>query len=483
MGAGGRALCGAGGPVNGYTSTAQACRDCKRLRAEGAPQAPTLNPYRLPPPPPHTRHYTDKQQGDTRLLVRMPTRSRPAQALDVLTKYRKLAGCDISIEVVIDDDDATMQSRDMWYRLGLLGCTITSGVHKSKIEAVNGGKVDDWDVLLLASDDMIPVAQGYAVRVLKAMGEYFPYFDGALYFNDSYAGKSLCTLPIIGRRFYNQWGYVYEPEYKSFFCDNEQHEVWTAMNRLVYIDEVLIQHKHYANKDPKLKAPNDSLYQKNQAAWNSDEAIYKRRKGANFHMPKMLLSICIATVPSRAALLDEILAELTKQISQFPREVEIVIDPRERVTIGAKRNDLIRRAIGEYVAHVDDDDKIAPDYISRVLHALKSNPGTDCASLAGIMTTDDQDPVPFLDSIRYGQWSTKPNSDGLYERTPEHRNAVRRDLAIKAGFPDSSYGEDHEFSRRLRPLLKTEAWTGDEPLYFYNYRSGKPYGWYYGANR
>jgi hypothetical protein len=413
----------------------------------------------------------------------MPTRSRPTQALDVLTKYRKLAGCDITIEVVIDDNDASMQTKEVYYHLGRLGCIITSGAHASKIEAVNGGKVTDWDVLLLASDDMIPVKDGYAVRVLSAMGEYFPYFDGALYFNDSYAGKALCTLPIIGRRFYNQWGYVYEPAYKSFFCDNEQHEVWTAMHRLVYVDEVLIQHRHYANRDPDLRAPNDALYQKNQEAWNSDEAIYKRRKSARFHMPEMLLSICIPTVPPRATMLDELLAELARQISHFPREVEIVIDPRERVTIGAKRNDLIKRAIGKYVAHVDDDDLVAHDYIARVLTALKQNPNVDCTSLSGVMTTDGEDPIPFLDSIRYAQWSTKPNSAGVYERTPEHRNAVRRDLAIQAGFPDSSYGEDHEFSRRLRPLLKTEAWTGDAPLYFYNYLVSKPRGWYFGANR
>ena len=49
---------------------------------------------------------------------------------------------------------------------------------------------------------------------------------------------------------------------------------------------------------------------------------------------------------------------------------------------------------------------------------------------------------------------------------PNHLNPIRRDLAVKAGFPEKSFGEDHEFSRRVHPLLKTQA---DLPVSIYNY--------------
>lgn len=157
--------------------------------------------------PNHGRHalLAAHERGSMRLLVRMPTRSRPQQALDVLRKYRTMAGVPISIEVIIDDDDASMHTLEVQQQLKVLDCIVTSGPHKSKIEAVNGGKVDDWDVLLVASDDMVPIADEYAVRILDAMASYFPHLDGALYFNDNYVGAKLVTSIVMGRRLYEQF--------------------------------------------------------------------------------------------------------------------------------------------------------------------------------------------------------------------------------------------------------------------------------------
>ena len=421
--------------------------------------------------------------GNMKLLVRMPTRSRPQQALAVLTKYREMAGLPIAIEVVVDDSDESM-TLDVLRHLNALGCAVTTGAHKSKIEAVNGGRVKDWDVLLLASDDMVPVKDGYAVRVLSAMAEHFPQLDGALYFDDNYVGRKLCTLPVMGRRLYDQFGYVYHPAYKSFFCDNEQTEVLQATKRLVYIDEKLIEHRHYAN--PNAPTAMDPLYKVNNAAWDHDKAVYEKRRAlkrpyaqVGFDSPPVWLSILVATVPSRRDMLKRLLDFLYAQMAKFPREVEIVGDSQEHISIGAKRNNMLARSIGRFVAHIDDDDWVADDYIVRQLGALKAMPDADCASLCGVMTTDGKATDPFKHSICYTQWGRA--ASGLYERTPEHRNAVRRDLAIRVGFPDISFGEDKAFSDRLRPLLKTEAATGDAPLYFYRYDSHKPQSWYGGA--
>lgn len=416
-----------------------------------------------------------------RLLVRMPTRSRPAQALSVLEKYREMAGAPISIEVVVDRDDSSMDG-GVRRRLESLGCLVTTGDHKSKIEAVNGGQVSSWDILLLASDDMVPVAQGYARRVIDAMAQHFPLLDGALYFDDNYAGRKLCTLPILGRRLYDHFGYVYYPEYKSFFCDNEQTEVLLATNRLVYVGEKLIEHRHPANG--RASVPSDGLYSANARTWHHDEALYRRRREirrpyapVGFDAPPVWLSICVATVPPRRALLAKLLAFLFEQVAEHPREVEIVVDSRERITIGQKRNDMNARAVGRFVAHVDDDDWVANDYVQRVVGALKADPEVDCASLCGTMSTNGQGEVPFRHSICYERWGRSP--DGTFERTPEHRNAVRRDLALRVGFPDISFGEDHDFSKRLRPHLRREAPTGGAPLYFYRFVACKPEEWYF----
>ena len=99
-----------------------------------------------------------------RVLVRMPTRDRPAQALHALAAYRSMAGLPVAIEVVVDCDDRKMLSSEVLQRLCALDAVVTVGQHRSKVEAVNGGRVENWDILILASDDMIPIADGYADR-------------------------------------------------------------------------------------------------------------------------------------------------------------------------------------------------------------------------------------------------------------------------------------------------------------------------------
>jgi hypothetical protein len=51
---------------------------------------------------------------------------------------------------------------------------------------------------------------------------------------------------------------------------------------------------------------------------------------------------------------------------------------------------------------------------------------------------------------------------------------MRRELALRSRFPDKSWGEDYNFALGVLPHLQREEWAGDEPLYFYDYRSGKP---------
>jgi hypothetical protein len=411
-----------------------------------------------------------------RLLVRMPTRGRPKQALTVLAEYRKLAGTPIAIEVVVDEDDETMQNAEVLQRLCALGCSMSVGRHGSKIGAVNGGRAGDWDVLLLASDDMVPVVDGYAVKALDAMEQHFPQLDGAVYFNDGYQAANCCTLPIIGRRWYDRFGYVYEPEYTSLFCDQEQTELWKAMGHLAYVDEVIVEHRHWV-----AGAPKDALYEKNDKYWEQDKAVYENRKArrsfhSQFHFgaPPMWLSICICSLHERRAQLDRLLEHLYGQILKVaPREVEVLIDARTEPSIGDKRQALVERARGHFVAFIDDDDWVSHDYVASIVGALKDNPNVDCVSLSGVMTTSGQVPERFEHSMKYDEWKNLPD---LYARTPNHLNTVRRELALSVGFKPISHAEDFDFSKRLRPLLKTEVWIGEKPLYYYFYVPHEPYG-------
>lgn len=183
-------------------------------------------------------------------------------------------------------------------------------------------------------------------------------------------------------------------------------------------------------------------------------------------MSPFTLSILICTLPERVGYLRRLMVSLEKQANGRP--VEILTDNRGRnISIGAKRNALLNWARGGYVAFVDDDDEVAGNYVQLVLQALRSKP--DCAELRGEITTNGMNPKPFIHTIACKEWHEK---DGIYWRMPNHLNAIRRELALQAGFPEKSFGEDHDFSKRVQPFLKTQ---GEIPqtIYYYRYRSKK----------
>lgn len=176
-------------------------------------------------------------------------------------------------------------------------------------------------------------------------------------------------------------------------------------------------------------------------------------------MARKRLSLLIPTLISRGKICEELTSELTRQLTV---DVEFMLFPDNgETTIGAKRNALIEAAQGDYVAFIDDDDMVSPNYVEKVLTALEGNP--DCASLDGRVYWADGRSRLFRHSIKYDSWYTK---DDIDYRMPSHLNAIKRKYAKEVGFPEINYGEDHAYSKALMPYLKTEGQVPGE-IYFY----------------
>jgi glycosyltransferase involved in cell wall biosynthesis len=179
-------------------------------------------------------------------------------------------------------------------------------------------------------------------------------------------------------------------------------------------------------------------------------------------MGAMKLEILIPTMPARAALLEKLLVVLRPQAK---RSVRITTDDGPGA-VGGKRQRMIEQATGDYVAFVDDDDMVAPDYVARILPCLKSKPDVVGITMHVTMDGEDYRPSPiFRHSLRFREnhhWQGQ-------ERTPHHLCPIRREVALKSRFPDMMWGEDYNYALGLLPHLQTEEWSGDEPIYFYSY--------------
>ena len=190
----------------------------------------------------------------------------------------------------------------------------------------------------------------------------------------------------------------------------------------------------------------------------------------------MKLSILICYMKSRTKILERLINVLNPQLTD---EVEVIIDTDQgEKTIGKKRDDLLRKAKGEYLSFVDDDDLISPNYVSLILKAIESKP--DVVGINLIMTVDKVIEERSFHSIKYDRWWDEPDPDKpwlkRYYRNPNHLNPVKREIALQVGFKHNLSGtEDKVYSDSIKQYLKTEEYI-EEPIYYFEHFTNKKRG-------
>jgi hypothetical protein len=229
---------------------------------------------------------------ELKLLIKFPTRGRPDKFFNVLDQYINLASdCSkLAFLISMDFDDQSMNNDSVKEKLesykNKTKIIYFYGNSKSKIQACNADleKVKGWDILMLASDDMIPVIHGYDDTIRKDMNDNFADTDGVLWYNDG-GQNNINTLSILGRKYYDRFGYIYHPDYISLWCDNEFTDISLNLNKCYKSETVIIEHQHPAWQ----KGQYDELYLKNESYFNIDKETYIRRKQNNFEDNKKIL--------------------------------------------------------------------------------------------------------------------------------------------------------------------------------------------------
>lgn len=192
------------------------------------------------------------------------------------------------------------------------------------------------------------------------------------------------------------------------------------------------------------------------------------------------LSILILTITSRREMLQDIVRSLGATIGldyylnngtwinriEYDDDVEILIysDNKEE-SVGGKRNKLVGLAKGEYVSFLDEDDRVSDDYIEQLLEGIKS--GADIITFDVSVSIDGATPKPCYYSMYFDGDKNEPNA---YYRLPNHLMCVKREIALQVPFKEISFGEDADYAKRLKPLLKSEH-SIHKVLYHYDYNS------------
>lgn len=213
------------------------------------------------------------------ILYNLASRNRPVRLYKVIDTIHKLSTDDnytIVIKVDNDDPQASLYTLDhprvIW----------KWGASESKIHAINrdipGG---NWDILVNVSDDTVFTKYGFDAIIRSHCGP-----DDFLLFPEPFVKTQvtrgwndyIAVMSVIGRKYYERDGYVYNPAYKSLWCDNEATEVARMRGRCKNIDHDIFYHAHPAAGYPTM----DAQYKHTDSFYYEDKATYERRKGEGF---------------------------------------------------------------------------------------------------------------------------------------------------------------------------------------------------------
>jgi hypothetical protein len=218
-----------------------------------------------------------------KILFKLASRSRPDKFFACIDNIiQNATTTNYTILCSLDNNDAEMPKELVYERLrNYPGCILpVYGNSKNKVHAINRDieKVDDFDILVNTSDDMWFVQKGFDQTIIE---------DGVLHYSDgNYKCNSLMTMSIIGKPYYDRFGYIYNPDYISLWCDNEATEVAQNLKKYKYMgdNKILFNHNHPKHNT---KFKEDDLLRYTDSFYWKDKKTFERRKHHNFFLPEL----------------------------------------------------------------------------------------------------------------------------------------------------------------------------------------------------
>ena len=189
-----------------------------------------------------------------------------------------------------------------------------------------------------------------------------------------------------------------------------------------------------------------------------------------------ILSILIASLPERENIFSYLLSKLLIQQDDLDTfhstlgSVELITDDSKSflnggLSIGKKRESLVKRATGKYLCFCDDDETIAPNYLETLVRLCQQD--KDVCTFKALFKDDNYWSVIDM-SIYYNDEEATPEREvkrNLWQVCP-----IRSSIAKKHSFPDINYDEDTRWLEKVRVDVKSEAKT-NAILLQYNHSS------------
>lgn len=203
---------------------------------------------------------------DKRMMIVVPSRGRPDNALRLLDRFYETTGDDTFMTVIVDDDDPELRMYEKFLMCDyLIGPRLRLGgtLNKFAVPYANS-----YDIIGFVGDDVYPHETGWDLKIKEAM---IP--NGIVYCNDGWQGENLPTAVFMDSNIIRSMGFMVIPGMTHLFIDNYWAELGRRLGTLTYLKDVNLEHLHpFAGK-----AQDDQTYREANAhhVWSADEQILK----------------------------------------------------------------------------------------------------------------------------------------------------------------------------------------------------------------
>jgi hypothetical protein len=217
-----------------------------------------------------------------KILVKYATRGRPSRFFEGMETIYNLCSQPDYIRVLItaDEDDLEMNNDEVKEKIAKYKhAHVIYGTSTGKINAINRDfdimpeEWKDWEIICNFSDDQRWIVFGWDDRIRIDYNYISPDFSHFMAYLDPDTQGALSTLYIAGRKFFDFFGWVYDPIFIALFCDNLIEDSARYMGKYHYTGYTIYKHlcPSYGH------IPEDSMFRQQQdIGWSIDQWTYKK---------------------------------------------------------------------------------------------------------------------------------------------------------------------------------------------------------------
>lgn len=296
-------------------------------------------------------------------------------------------------------------------------------------------KLTNWD-LLIPLMQMIDFEEGFDTKIREAYKQHYPNLDGVLLLKNE---DESITIPVIGKNYIKEFGYIYNPIYTTEVAEKEFYEILKLKEKYTIIKDILFNRVELVKDDDKVhefrKKFNFGVYKINKLR------NFKRKKSATKNEFNKLVDECyVINLERRKDRMERMINELKKIDVSYRifnavdglkiKDRDNIISNPEVATIKSHMGVIKDAIYNEYdkIAIFEDDIIFCDDFDKRLKYYIENIPKDWDIMYLGSNLNSCQEPA----LIKHGIYKVKEsygcfaiilnNKNGLFQKIVNGEN-------------------------------------------------------------